>query len=240
MTPPKVHYAELLPYEFRQRLAEKPIAYLPLGTLEWHGEHLPLGSDAIQSDGLMTACAEQLGGIVMPPIHLGSDQALLAADGNMLYGMDFYKQPLPYHPLPGSCYWVPAGFFKLLVDAILTQLKRAGFKAVFADGHGPSLWSWVEDIPEREKRFGLKLFGVTADIQEAWKSQMDHAGQNETSLMMHYRPDLVDLGQLSQDPHDWPQAVMGQDPRKSTSDLGQEFMSISIEILKKKFAEAGF
>ena len=34
----KVRYADLLPWEFRQRLAARPVAYLPLGTLEWHGE----------------------------------------------------------------------------------------------------------------------------------------------------------------------------------------------------------
>ena len=73
VTPVKVRFDELLPHEFRRRLAERPIAYLPLGTLEWHGEHLPLGSDAIQSEGLMVQCARQLGGIVMPPIHLGPD-----------------------------------------------------------------------------------------------------------------------------------------------------------------------
>ena len=43
MTIDKVRYAELLPHEFRTRLAQRPVAYLPLGTLEWHGEHLPLG-----------------------------------------------------------------------------------------------------------------------------------------------------------------------------------------------------
>ncbi len=40
----KVKYAELLPFEFRRRLAERPVAYLPLGTLEWHGEHIALGA----------------------------------------------------------------------------------------------------------------------------------------------------------------------------------------------------
>ena len=48
----KVRYSDLLPWEFRERLAAKPVAYLPLGTLAWHGEHLPLGSDAIQSEVL--------------------------------------------------------------------------------------------------------------------------------------------------------------------------------------------
>ena len=48
----KVRYSDLLPGEFRERLAANPVAYLPLGTLAWHGEHLPLGSDAIQSEVL--------------------------------------------------------------------------------------------------------------------------------------------------------------------------------------------
>ena len=63
----KVLYAELLPHEFRTRLTARPIAYLPLGTLEWHGEHLPLASDPFQSEGLMIECARRFGGIVMPP-----------------------------------------------------------------------------------------------------------------------------------------------------------------------------
>jgi creatinine amidohydrolase len=234
----KVHYVDLLPHEFRRRLAEKPVAYLPLGTLEWHGEHLPLGSDAIQSEGLMVACARQLGGVVMPPIHLGPDRALLAEDGSMLYGMDFDRTTTPPRRLEGSCYWIAPGFFKLLVDAILGQLKRAGFQAVFADGHGPSRWSWVEDLAHREARFGLKLFGVTADIRDIWKSQVDHAARNETSLMLALRPDLVDMSQLPQDPTVWPQGVAGDDPRTATSDFGQECLAASVALIKQKFAEA--
>ena len=47
----RVRYQNLTPEEFRARLRERPIAYLPLGTLEWHGEHLPLGADALISEG---------------------------------------------------------------------------------------------------------------------------------------------------------------------------------------------
>ena len=35
----KVLYEELLPEECVQRIKEMPVAYLPLGTLEWHGPH---------------------------------------------------------------------------------------------------------------------------------------------------------------------------------------------------------
>ncbi|MHA1255309.1 MAG: creatininase family protein, partial [Promethearchaeota archaeon] len=45
----KVLYIELTPQEFQERLLEAPIAYLPLGTLEWHGRHLPLGADGLIS-----------------------------------------------------------------------------------------------------------------------------------------------------------------------------------------------
>ena len=48
----KVLYEELLPEEFVQRMLEMPVAYLPLGTLEWHGPHMPLEADGIQSKEL--------------------------------------------------------------------------------------------------------------------------------------------------------------------------------------------
>ena len=167
MSDPKVRYAELLPHEFRTRLDERPVAYLPMGTLEWHGEQLPLGSDAIISEGLMVRCARKFGGIVMPPIHLGPDRARTEPDGRVLQGMDYADVTTPHRQLDGSCYWASQGFFLSLIDAILEQIKRAGFKAVFADGHGPSRNSWVQNIPEREARYGLKLLGVTKEAREA-------------------------------------------------------------------------
>ena len=45
----KVLYEELFPDEFAERIKKMPVAFLPLGTLEWHGPHMPLGADGIQS-----------------------------------------------------------------------------------------------------------------------------------------------------------------------------------------------
>ncbi|MFC1551946.1 creatininase family protein [Candidatus Latescibacterota bacterium] len=235
---PNVRFSDLLPHEFRSRLAEKPLAYLPMGTIEWHGEHLALGSDAIQSEELMIACAERFGGIVMPPIHLGPDRSKLMDDGSQLIGMDYADSTIPPHQLAGSCYWISAGLFDSLIDAILDQIKRADFTAVFADGHGPSRWSWVEGIKEREARFGLKLLGVTSDIAGDWKSQVDHAARNETSLMMNYRPDLVDLSQLSGDRSVWPQGVGGEDPRDASPEYGKECFLRSVELVHKLLTDA--
>lgn len=237
--PEKVLYAELLPHEFRKRLAARPIAYLPLGTLEWHGEHLPLASDAIQAESLMIECARRFGGIVLPPIHLGPDRARPAGEGRMLYGMDYAASTAPPRQLDGSCYWVPQGLHLLMVDAILAQIRRAGFRAVFADGHGPSRTSWVQNLDERQARFGLQLFGVGKEMGGQWKSQVDHAGRNETSLMMHYRPRLVDLSRLSADRSVKPTGVGGVDPRDATAEYGRECMERSLELVHGMFVKAG-
>ena len=230
-----VKYSDLLPREFRQRLAAKPVAYLPLGTLEWHGEHLPLGSDAIQSEGLMLECARRFGGIVMPPIHLGPDRAWDRGGGKVLYGMDYHDSTDPHRKLEGSCYWVSDGFFGTLIDAILEQLASM----VFADGHGPSREAWCEAIPERETRFGLKLAGVTEEIANEWKSQVDHASRNETSLVLHYREDLTDLSQLPSDRTVWPQGLAGEDPRDATSEYGKECMEGAVRIVGRLIEESG-
>ncbi len=62
----KVDYEELLPQEFAARLARRPVGYLPLGTLEWHGPHNALGSDLLQARGLFRRAARQFGGDCLP------------------------------------------------------------------------------------------------------------------------------------------------------------------------------
>ena len=235
-----VRYEDLLPHQFRLRLAECPVAYLPLGTLELHGEHLPLGSDAIISHGLMIKAAEKLGGIVMPPIYVGPDRSQLQLNGSQLQGMDTADVTTPHRQLDGSCYWVSEGLFMSLIDNIIEQLKRAGFKVVFADGHGPSRNSWVNHLIEREVRFGLKLLGVTKDFRQSWQSQMDHAAENETSLVMALRPDLVDLSQLPEDKSVWPQGVGGSDPRQANAIAGQSYLKSSIETLRQALNEVSY
>ncbi len=54
----KVLYEELLPEECVQRIGDAG-CLSPLGTLEWHGPHMPLGADGIQSKELFVRVAEK-------------------------------------------------------------------------------------------------------------------------------------------------------------------------------------
>lgn len=77
----KVRYADLLPHEFEARLHERPVGYLPLGTLEWHGPRSPLGAAFIQASAILERAAERFGGIVLPPIWLGPDDIAIGEPG---------------------------------------------------------------------------------------------------------------------------------------------------------------
>ena len=235
----KLHYEELLPHEFEKRLAVRPVGYLPLGTLEWHGPQNALGADFIQSRGLFERAAERFGGIVFPPIWLGPDRSAARPDGPNLVGMDTAESTIPPRRLPGSCYWAPKGLFLAWVEAILAQAKRAGFKCILADGHGPSRNAWAEMVDGWEAQFDLLLLSSKRDFPKQWRTQRDHAGKNETSLMMSVAPGLVDLGKLPENRTEWPQGVAGEDPRDSTARYGEELIEAALDLIGKKLDALG-
>ncbi len=230
----KVCYAELTPHEFRTRLAEAPIAYLPLGTLEWHGEHLPLGADGLQSAGFFELLAHEVGGIVLPMLFLGPDH-ICVRDGQEYYGMDdnghlaSEGQRYPDQQLAGSAYWVANETFHALIAAIFKQLARAGFRIVVAHGHGPSGGFVSERAAEWKMRFGLQCFNCWGSPEDAQGLgiQVDHAAMNETSLVMALHPELVQMDRLSQDPANWPVGVGGKDPRVyASAEVGRKALEL--------------
>ena len=212
-------YEELLPHEFVERINECPIAYLPLGTLEWHGLHLPLGADGIQSRGFFMVLAERVGGIVLPMLFLGPDINKKNSDhGDSVYvGMDTLSFEEGYmQQLEGSAYHIEWDLFDKMVEAILWNLSRAGFKIVVAHGHGPSTSGFGNNIEKYEKQFGLKLFELWALCGGGSEGiQTDHAAFNETSLLMGLRPDLVDMERISKDQD--MVGIWGADPRTTAS-----------------------
>ncbi|NCC43517.1 MAG: creatininase family protein, partial [Clostridia bacterium] len=137
----KVLYEELCPAEFKERVEVCPVAYLPLGTLEWHGPHMPLGADGIQAQELFKRVARNVGGVVLPSLFLGPDR--IYHDPNReFYGMDICTGgtvvPYEMHQLPGSAYWLPDELYQNMIRQIAANLARAGFKVLVAHGHGPS------------------------------------------------------------------------------------------------------
>lgn len=231
----KVLYEELCPAEFQERLQACPVAYLPLGTLEWHGPHLPLGADGIQSQELFMRAARRIGGIVLPKLFLGPDRFYRDPERE-LYGMDICTGgtivPYEMQQLPGSAYWMPDEEYRRMILRIGANLSRAGFTILAAHGHGPPIRQFA--ALKEELRDTCGLIGVTAfDFVEddRLRFQNDHAAANETSITMAVRPELVQLERI-RDVGEQPVAVAGADPRTDASvEYGAEILEANVDAL---------
>ena len=253
-----VEYIKLTPADFRMKIAEAPIAYLPLGTLEWHGEHLPLGSDGMQSFSFMKDLARDAGGIVLPMLYLGPD-IMRMEDEQELYGMDYWlsleegRTHMTPQQLDGSSYWVPDELFHQIVEHSIKQLARAGFKIIVAHGHGPSTRHVIAHWKEWEEKYNVLIYTCWSwdirgeyDQESSEKSareglgiMTDHAAMNETSLMMYYYPDLVLMKQLPSDSAIWPLAVAGLDPRLyASAEQGQKAVEFQLERMTQLLRKA--
>jgi len=232
----KVHYGDLMPHEFEAALRERPVGYLPMGTLEWHGPQSPLGADFIQARGLLEEAARRFGGIVLPPLWLGPDATSIDEDGRQLVGMDIYSEPS--RQLPGSLYWISEGLFIQMVEEILGQARRAGFRCIVAEGHGPSRDTFGRMSKAWRRQFGLHLISA-ANFPDAWATQNDHAGTNETSILLAVAPDLVDMARLPESAEPASIGIWGDHPRAATASHGRELMERSLALIGKRLDDLG-
>ena len=90
-----------------------------------------------------------------------------------------------------------------------------------------------------EKQFDIRLVSAQRDFPGEWRTQMDHAGRNETSVLMAVAPELVDLSRLPTDRDQWPQGVGGEDPRDASTAFGEELIEATVALIGNKLDELG-
>ncbi|GAB4119615.1 MAG: creatininase family protein [Roseiflexaceae bacterium] len=202
-------YEALRPHEFEQILRETPIAYLPWGALEWHGAHLPLGSEGYIAEALAERSIQRTGGVLLPTTWW----------------------PIAAVPHPYSIS-IPSETIHELWDAIFTNLARIGFRLVVVItghyGHGHDLV--LMDAAEHAiHHLGLKVLAIPP-LALVDERMLDHAAHWETAQMMAIKPRLVALEALNQDQHQTPQSgVIGDDPRLATASQGESALKLANE-----------
>ena len=131
------------------------------------------------------------------------------------------------------CGWLcPFGLFQDLLRSIFAQLSRAGVRIVVGHGHGPSTNVFQEMKEEAEEKYGLCIMTAwTYADDERLKYQNDHAGANETSIVMAVRPELVDFGQVKEDESNLI-GIAGRHPvRESSEAFGNEILEYTMKTL---------
>ena len=78
----EVRYYLMRPDQVVRRRQECPVAYIPVGGIEWHGFHNPLGADTIQAEAIAIRCAEKGGGLSFPPLYYGESRSEQLMEAN--------------------------------------------------------------------------------------------------------------------------------------------------------------
>ena len=73
----EVRFDRMVPSMIVARRRQCNLAYLPVGSLEWHGSHMPFGTDYMTVTHIAEQAAQKFGGVVFPPIYYGDVRYIL-------------------------------------------------------------------------------------------------------------------------------------------------------------------
>lgn len=195
------------------------IVYLPLGTLEWHQQHLPFGVDAYISHELCKRVAKQTGGCIMPPLYFGTDREHQVGK-KLLHGMNVKAGKI----LPGNFYFLKENLFSELLEQIVDNVEEQGLKKlVIISAHSGTAQQRVIEKLKGNNQRGLEIIIFPGKL---FAGGIDHAGKIETSYMMAIRPDLVKIDRLKEPPYE---ALIGDDPKQSSREDGERRLMETVE-----------
>jgi creatinine amidohydrolase len=197
----EVRYERLRPAELRAEMKKNSFIYVPVGPLEWHGPHLPIGTDPLIAQEVAIQAAAITGGVVLPTIFVGTErertpellQDLGFKGDEYIIGMDFPKN------IVKSLYY-PEEFLAILVRETLELLIQQGYRKIaIMNGHGAdnqkaTLSRVSAEFTGRGPAHVITLFPYSEASEDALG--VGHAGSDETSRMMAAFPDSVDLKAL--------------------------------------------
>lgn len=234
-------WEELSEPGFKQAVrAAKGVCIVPMGILERHGEHMPLGTDMLCAHALAVRAAAREPAIVFPPHILGQ---------------------IHEHKHWAGAVAIRTELALLVLENLCDEIARNGcHKIVLLNGHGGNesllnLFGWKKlEKPRPYTLYILRLSDYYSlrpgdPLHGSFPAgATGHGGIDEASLMMALRPELVDLATLARKPHagrarrrfahlpayspmwwyaDYPDAYSG-DARKATVAIGKQLVDTHV------------
>lgn len=233
-------YIELRPDELEAILNEAPVAYWPLGLLEHHGWHLPVGFDGLKAERMCERMGQKTGGVMLPVMWWGG------GGGHDVFKWTFYQSEDAY---------------AAILTETVNKLVEYGFKAIVVlAGHYPWQSTLEACLPAIEAAHPqvLMLWGTEVKICDGLSIQGDHAAKEETSFGLALFPEFVKMDALTPgrgaevwtggqpppqekqhpkvcfDPNDPQFSQMGVDAREATSAHGEAGVTQVVDEVTKR------
>lgn len=219
------------------------LAILPWGSTEPHNTHLPYCTDMLCAQAVAFEAAEKaaqngVNAMVLPGIPLGSQNP-----GQV--------------ELPFCIHTSQRTQIAVLEDVVASLKKQNINKLLILSGHGGNNFKgMIRDITINDPAFTITVCEWFSFISRKgfFEEEFDdHAGEMETSVMMHYYPELVDLAKagdgnassfriegLNQKvawaPRDWAKTTTDTgvgNPKKATAEKGRRYIEAAMEKIVK-------
>ncbi|MDO8289152.1 MAG: creatininase [Parvibaculum sp.] len=193
---------DLMPWtKYRERLAKAPVIFLPVGALEQHGPHLPMGCDALLAEAMAARVAEALDGLLLPTLRYGYKSQARSGGGQTF---------------PGTTS-LDGGTLTAMVRDILREVARHGAsRIVIVNGHVENQWFLTEGIDLALRELALTGRHMQVVRCEYWNFtpqtvleslfdggfpgvDLEHAALLETSMMLALYPQLIDMAAIPED-----------------------------------------
>jgi len=210
------------------------LCLLPLGATEQHGRHLPLCTDSEIATAICLAASERTGVPVLPTLTVTSSHAHSTK-------------------WPGTLSYPPRMVIEMLVE-LSRWVAAAGFgKLLIVNAHGGNVAPLGVAVDEIRRRGevqvgGVGWFALTPEIASRTFADGEdvHANAAETSLMLHLRPELVDMNAIADDPDrtaglvfSYPVNKMSVDgltgaPSQASAEAGAELFGLIADALAER------
>jgi creatinine amidohydrolase len=187
---PERQFHQLAELTLPQLRAQSPnVVVMPFAATEPHGNHLPYGTDIYETAAIADrACAlarEQGGRVVTLP--------------TIPFGVQTSQQT---YPLAMNLY--PSTLNQIISD-LTESLDNSGIeKAVILNGHGGNdFYTHLKELFDKRKVFLVQVnwYAMCRELAgELFTPGGDHANDMETSMILHLRPELVNMSEAGSQP----------------------------------------
>jgi len=216
-----IHLAVLRPADLKEIARSKPLILVPIGTTEWHADHLPVGVDNLLSQATCDDISAQTGCVVAPPVPFGICKNLKPEEGYF-----------------GTVDTINIDTLTNLLIDLGSGYAKMGFKKmVLFTGHfEPGHWEAINTAITRSKDIEMVMLSAfdflegriqeLDDVEQTWPFAGDHAAEWETSMMLHYYPELVDMDSAPETIEltmpGIPEYIQKRYPRRASKKYGKE------------------
>ena len=156
--------------EFCDIITKIKRAIIPVGSMEQHGDHLPVSTDSLIAENIARLVAEQVPSFIIPPV---------------LFGVSYEHRPMFNISVRNTT------LSRIICDICCSLVENGIKRIIIINGHHGNIGALQYIAQNLYEKIPNDISIHSVNYWHLMQSEFDHAGDVETSLMLATAPELV-------------------------------------------------